>query len=860
MRTTQRARTSQDVGTSRRRYRNVAIAATVATLASLVVVVGARPAAAGPPFNITTVAGTGDYGDTGDGGPATQAQLTNPYKVISDAAGDIFIAEFDRVRKVDPAGIITTYAGGGSPADGIGDGLPADQAAVGHVTGLALDAGGNLFITDGSNNTLRRVDAAAPHVITTVAGDGNRVYSGDGGPAAVAEFNTPSGVAIDGAGNVYIGDLRNRAVRKIDAATGTISTLAAFSGFQQRPNDVAIDGGGNVFVTTQDETVLEVSPSGTTTTYAGTSGVGGFAGDGGPASAAVLFRPASVDVDAAGQVYVADYAAERIRKIDASPNHIITTVAGSGDVGSGDFAGDGGDPVAARLNSPSGVGIDHHGGFYIGDSSNVRVRHVAPLADLLGVTMTDAPHSIKLGQGNVTLSITVNNYSLSNQTATNVVADLGLAASLHYVSANASQGSCAAGGSAVACQLGSLAPGAQATISVVVTPTVAEVAASTVTVHATEPDPLARDDTAATNTFVSAADCGKVVTASTTFTKDLGPCGVNALIAGADNIDINLNGHQIYALPGLDQFDSIAGVRIPNHKAVTLHNGTVRGFDAGIVVMSGGKNVFTGLTVRGNVGPDGFSADLGDGIALFDSSYNTVQGNTITGNGSYDGVGVLGSYSDHNLIQNNLIANTIDRPQTLGRGQGVIINSGALGENTGRLVVHNDVIGNTIRDNDSAGIANNNNSYSTFANNTITGNGVRFFNDGNGIGVRNGPFAQTNAEYNIVHDNEIHGNGFHGIIVYAESNTFYKNNVTGNAIGGGFDLFDYRSFNSGGTCYNQWSRNIFGTAGANPGYCFDKSNTLAAGTANAPVAASAAGPAPAGSADAVQPPARHMPS
>ena len=181
------------------------------------------------------------------------------------------------------------------------------------------------------------------------------------------------------------------------------------------------------------------------TVYAGTPSGRGFSGDGGPATAALFRGTTSVDVDASGQVYVADTGNQRIRRIDASPSHIITTVAGSGEANQPAFAGDGGDPLAARLGNPSGVGIDHHGGFYIGESPpNYRVRHVAPVPDLLAVTMTDSPHAtLKVGGGQLTYSIAVNNYSTTNQTATHVTMTQTLPLSLQLTSATASQGTCA---------------------------------------------------------------------------------------------------------------------------------------------------------------------------------------------------------------------------------------------------------------------------------------------------------------------------------------------------------------------------------------------------------------------------------
>lgn len=790
------------------RARTVSIAAAVAVLVPLVVTtIGSSPALAARPFVITTVAGNGEYGQAGDGGPATQAQLQGPGKVISDPAGNIYIAD-GTVRRVDTAGVITTYAGGGSPDDGIGDGLPATQSLL-VATGLGLDAAGNLFITDASHNTVRKVDASDPHLISTVAGDGSSGSDGDGGPATAAQLNGPTGVAVDSAGNLYIADQNNRKVRKVDSSTGQISTLASFT-FEQRPLDIALDAGGNVFVASDDQTVLMVDPSGATSTYAGRSRTRGNTGDGGPATSALLFNPASVDVDATGQVYIADRTNQRIRKVDASPDHIITTVAGAGGINDPGFEGDGGDPLAARLAYPTGVGVDHHGGFFIGDTDNLRVRHVAPAPDLLAVTMTDSPHAtLKVGGGPLTYAITVDNYSSTGQTATHVTMSQTLPLSLKLQSVTASQGTCARQSTVLTCALGSMAPDAEVTINVVVTPTVPGVFPSTATVRADQTDPLARDDSVTTSTFVSDASCGQVISQSTKLKTDIGPCAVSALIVRADNINVDLGGHRIFALPGLDVFDSIAGIRLPFRTGVTLHNGKVQGFNAGVLLIGGSGNTLTQLNLRDNIGPSTFDADLGDGIALFNSANNIIDSNVIIGNGNYDGIGVLGNSSSGNTISNNNIQNTVDRPRTVGRGQGIIINSGALNENTGILLTNETVVNNTIRGNASAGIATNNVSYSRFEGNVVERNGLPgFSNDANGIGMRPGPFAQTFSQHNLVTKNQIAKNTGAGIVVYSFDNTITFNSATGDVS---YDLADQASIQHQDTCSNTWANNKYDT-------------------------------------------------
>jgi YD repeat-containing protein len=277
---------------------------------------------------ITTVAGIGDPGFSGDGGPATAARLNYPIAVATDAQGHLYIAERDnhRVRKVDPGGTITTVAGDGTAGFG-GDGGPATSAQLNTPVGVVADAQGNLYIADSQNHRIRRVDPGG--VITTVAGDGAAGFGGDGGAATSAQLNVPSGVALDSAGHLYIGDLENHRIRRVDPG-GVISTVAG-------------------------------------------DGTAGFGGDGGPATSAQLHDPAGVAVDSVGALYIADTDNNRIRKVTAGGT--ITTVAGNG---TADFTGDGGPATAAALNYPTGVALDSAGSLYIADRDNNRIRKIGP--------------------------------------------------------------------------------------------------------------------------------------------------------------------------------------------------------------------------------------------------------------------------------------------------------------------------------------------------------------------------------------------------------------------------------------------------------------------------------------------------
>ena len=344
---------------------------------------------------ITTVAGTGESGFGGDGGPAVEAELYGPSGVAVDGAGNLFIADSDnhRIRKVDSAGVITTVAGTGESGFG-GDGDPAIQAALDEPSGVAVDGAGNLFIADNDNHRIRKVDSAG--VITTVAGTGETGFSGDGGPAIQAALEEPSGVAVDGAGNLFIADYNNHCIRKVDA-TGTITTIAgscetgflgggfsgdggpAASARLRYPRGVAVDGAGNLFIADRyNHEIRKVDAAGTITTVAGT-GEPGFAGqyggDGGPAIRAALNGPSGVAVDGAGNLFIADTNNHRIRKVDSAG--VITTVAGTRRFGGdGGFSGDGGPAKPARLRSPSGVAVDGAGNLFIADSGNHRIRKV----------------------------------------------------------------------------------------------------------------------------------------------------------------------------------------------------------------------------------------------------------------------------------------------------------------------------------------------------------------------------------------------------------------------------------------------------------------------------------------------------
>jgi sugar lactone lactonase YvrE len=335
---------------------------------------------------ITTVAGTGTAGFGGDGGPATGARLSVPRGVALDASGNLFIADFGnaRVRKVEArTAIITTVAGGGAT---LGDGGPATSARVSGVAAVALDATGNMFIAEQQTHRVRMV-AAGTGIITTIAGIGTSGFSGDGGPATGAQLASPTGVAVDASGNLFIAE--GSRIRKVAAGTGIIATVAgggrepvlegnpAVSAGIGNPAGVALDASGNLFIASRSHnTVYKVGDTGIIRPVAGT-GVRGFGGDGGPATGAQLdpsptFGPFGLAVDRSGNLFIADVGNHRIRKVAAEPG-LITTAAGTGAPG---FSGDGGPATGAQLKNPRGIVVGRSGNLFIVDTDNHRVRKV----------------------------------------------------------------------------------------------------------------------------------------------------------------------------------------------------------------------------------------------------------------------------------------------------------------------------------------------------------------------------------------------------------------------------------------------------------------------------------------------------
>lgn len=337
------------------------------------------------PGIIHTIAGTGEKGYAGDGGPAVRALLNEPFMCALDTQGNIYMAEAMNhcVRRIDQrTGVITTVAGTGEPGY-TGDGGPATRATLNQPYALQVDTQGDMYIVDRLNAVIRKVEAATGQ-ITTVAGTGEPGFSGDGGPGRQAQLREPNDCFLDGRGGLLIADIQDQRIRRLHLATGIITTFAG-NGDKVRAGDgglataasimgaraVCMDQRGNTYICEREGNgVRKVEASGIMSTFAGT-GERGYSGDGGPARIATWGAPKAIRCDHHGHVLVVDTENHAIRRIDVATG-LVTTIAGGHRGGDGD----GGVATAAGLDRPHGCDVDAQGRIYIADSNNHRLRVV----------------------------------------------------------------------------------------------------------------------------------------------------------------------------------------------------------------------------------------------------------------------------------------------------------------------------------------------------------------------------------------------------------------------------------------------------------------------------------------------------
>jgi sugar lactone lactonase YvrE len=377
---------------------------------------------------ITTVAGAG-YGYSGDDSAAVLAKLRFPSGVAIDRAGNIYIADQGNfaIRKVNAAGIITTISGNDTTGYA-GDGLPAKYAEFSYPSGLAVDGFGNLFIADTRNNVIRRISAAG--IITTYAGNGTQGYTGDGSLAIYASIYSPSGIAADAAGNLFIADQHNNVVRKVDTkwiittvAGGTTSGYSGDNGPAtlaglKLPSAVAVDGAGNLYIADMGNYVVrKVDPSGIITTVAGVVGSTGYTGDGGPATAATLGTTTSIAADVAGNVYIA--AAALVRKVD--PSGIITTAAGNDTMG---YTGSGVPAIAAKIGRQPYLATDASGNIFIADKTANIVRKITSSLSVGPVGSSNTGIAIIPNPNNGSFTISGAVRSIINEQAPLIITDI----------------------------------------------------------------------------------------------------------------------------------------------------------------------------------------------------------------------------------------------------------------------------------------------------------------------------------------------------------------------------------------------------------------------------------------------------
>jgi uncharacterized repeat protein (TIGR01451 family) len=475
---------------------------------------------------LTTVVGNGSVYD---GGPATSASLYQPRSPDLDASGNLYITDTfnNRIREVNSSGTISTVAGNGIPCafptNTCGDGGQATAASFYIPRSIFFDNSGNLIILDTYDNRVRKV---ANGVVTTIAGTGDADFTGDGGAPTAATFRKPWGGGMDAAGNMYILDAFNNRVRKIDATTGNISTVAgsgavgcgaggfsgdggpATSATLNCPIGLDVDAAGNLYISDYYNFVIRKVDAKTQviTTIVGTPGTPGYTGDGGPATSATISYADRVSVNGAGNLFISDAGNNVIRRVDAATG-IIETFAGSGAYG---FGGDGGPALQAKFAGPTGVVVTNAGNLYVGDLANQRVRQVTLVP---GATL--APTTVPFGNQNQGTTSAAQTVTLTNSgDAPLTIANVGASGDF-----DVSQNNCTA----------TLNTGASCTILVTFKPEALGARTGTLTVTDNAPTTGSTQTAALTGTGTAAATFSLTVTpaGSGTGTVTSNPAGIN---------------------------------------------------------------------------------------------------------------------------------------------------------------------------------------------------------------------------------------------------------------------------------------------------------------------------------------------
>ena len=385
----------------------------------------------GQSYTVSTIAGNGTAGSTGDGGPATAALVTAPTDIVVDQAGNVYFCDMpnNSIRKIDINGNITLIAGTGT-AGVTGDGGPATSAQLFHPAFLAIDDAGNLYVSSACR--VRKITASSG-LISTIVGDGTSAYSGDGGPATGAQITWSSGMTIDNSGNIYLAD--DTRIRKIDGY-GVITTIAGIGtrGFSgdlgpataaqfNGASDVVIDGSGNIYVGEgYGKRIRKIDGYGVITTIAGNGGTGVPSGDGGPATAAYLHNGGMISIDNNNDIYFSEYGS--IRKISSG---IINTIVGTSGIGSA--SGDCGPATSAVFDGILGVAVDRNHNIYItdGDGANRRVRmaYFPPSITGGGTICVGASLTLTAATGILNGSWTSSNTAIATVNSAGIVGGVG---------------------------------------------------------------------------------------------------------------------------------------------------------------------------------------------------------------------------------------------------------------------------------------------------------------------------------------------------------------------------------------------------------------------------------------------------